>query len=234
MHQGWPICQDGAVNAARVLVVEDDEAIRTALAIALALQDWEVRAEAHGREISAIVDDFRPDLAILDVGLPEGPNGLGLARLLRAATDAPILFVTAADSLEERLAGFEAGGDDYVVKPFAVAEVIARARVLLRRAGRLASAVWQVGDLRLDEADRGVARNGVELTLTPTEYQLLLALIRRPGTVITKQQMLGRAWDLPADANVVEVHISALRRKLEAHGPRLIHTVRGAGYVLRQ
>lgn len=224
------------MNRARVLVIEDDGSIRTALAAALAAEDWEVRAEPDGRALPAVVDEFRPDLAIFDVHLPDGPDGLTLARRLRAITDAPVLFLTAADGIDDRLAGFEAGGDDYMVKPFAVAEVIARARVLLRRNGRLASAVWQVGDLRLDESDRSVARAGAPIALTPTEYQLLLALIRRPGTALTKQQLLGRAWDLPeipADANVVEVHVSALRRKLEAHGPRLIHTVRGAGYVLR-
>ena len=220
------------MNPARVLVVEDDATIRTALAAALAGEDWEVRAEPDGRQLAAVLAEFRPDLAIFDVGLPHGPDGLGLARQLREATDAPILFVTAADSLDDRLAGFEAGGDDYVVKPFAVAEIIARARVLLRRAGRLASAVWQVGDLLVDEADHSVVRSGSAVTLTPTEYQLLLALVRRPGTVLSKHQLAGRAWDF-ADVNVVEVHVSALRRKLEAHGPRMIHTIRGAGYVIR-
>lgn len=221
------------VNPARILVVEDDETIRTALTAALEGEGWEVRANADGRDLARLVEEFRPDLAIFDVGLPDGPDGLRLARQFRAATDAPIIFVTAADSIDDRLAGFDAGGDDYVVKPFAVAEVIARSRVLLRRSGRLASAVWQCGDVRLDEADHSVVRNGTTLSLTPTEYQLLLALIRRPGTVVTKHQLLGRAWDFEADANVVEVHMSALRRKLESHGPRVIHTVRGAGYVLR-
>lgn len=224
------------MNRARVLVIEDDGSIRTALTAALTAQDWDVRAEPDGRGLLETVEGFRPDLAIFDVGLPEGPDGLMLARQLREITDAPVLFLTAADALDDRLAGFEAGGDDYMVKPFAVAEVIARARVLLRRNDRLASAVWQVGDLLVDEADRRVARAGVSITLTPTEYQLLLALIRRPGTALSKHQLLGRAWDtpdLPADANIVEVHMSALRRKLEAHGPRMIHTVRGVGYVLR-
>lgn len=221
------------VNPARVLVVEDDATIRTALSAALAGEGWEVRAEPDGRGLAGVLAEFRPDLALFDVGLPDGPDGLGLARQLRAATDAPILFVTAADSLDDRLAGFEAGGDDYVIKPFAVAEVIARARVLLRRAGRLASAVWQAGDLVVDESDHSVVRDGTAIALTPTEYQMLLALIQRPGSVLTKHQLAGRGWEFGADANVVEVHMSALRKKLEQHGPRVIHTVRGAGYVLR-
>ncbi len=221
-------------TTARVLVVEDDEPIRNALEVALKAEGYDTRALPDGRSLDAVAQQFRPDLAILDMRLPIGPDGRGLAKVLRATGDVPILFLTAADSLEERLAGFEAGADDYMVKPFSMAELLARARALLRRSGRLASAVWQFGDLVVDEAARTVVRNGAALDLTPTEYELLAVLIQHPGQVLSKTQLLSTVWGFDAyDTNLIEVHVSALRRKLEAHGPRLVHTVRGVGYVLR-
>lgn len=218
----------------RVLVVEDDTPIRVAVEVSLRGEGYEVLALGDGRHLRSCTEDFRPDLALLDVRLDDGPDGYALARELRGRSGMPILFLTAADAVEDRLAGFDAGGDDYVVKPFSMAELLARVRSLLRRSGRLASASWQVGDLVVDDSDRSVVRAGVRLELTPTEYDLLVVLVRHVGTVLTKTQLLSHVWGFDAyDTNLVEVHTSALRRKLEQTGPRIVHTVRGAGYVLR-
>ena len=218
----------------RVLVVEDDPPIREALDVALRGEGHEVLALADGSRLQASVDDFRPDLALLDVRLGHGPDGYQLARSLRRQSTLPILFLTAADAVGDRLAGFDAGGDDYLIKPFSMAELLARVRSLLKRAGRLSSASWQVGDLVVDDDMRTVVRKGASVDLTYTEYELLSVLVRHVGKVLSKTQLLTHVWGFDAyDANLVEVHMSALRRKLEQSGPRIIHTVRGAGYVLR-
>jgi DNA-binding response OmpR family regulator len=218
----------------RVLVVEDEVAIRTMLEVALRGEGYEVRTEADGRTLEEVFDAFRPDLAVLDVRLPVGPDGYGMARTLRQSSNLPLLFLTAADAVEDRLAGFDAGADDYLIKPFSMAEFLARAQALLRRAGRLSSSSWQIGGLVVDDGARAVCRSGVRLELTRTEYDLLSMLARHVGKVLSKTQLLTSVWGFDAyDANLVEVHMSALRRKLEAQGPRVIHTVRGAGYVLR-
>lgn len=221
-------------GAPRVLVVEDDPALREAVAAGLRQEGYEVRAEQDGTQARAAVQAFRPDLALLDVRMP-GPSGLSVARILRDHDAAlPIIFLTAADTIDDRLAGFDAGGDDYVVKPFALSEVLARVRALLRRSGVLASETWSVGDVVVDEAAHTVTRGGETLDLTRTEFDLLLALGRQSGRVLSKTQLMATVWGFEEfDPNLVEVHISALRRKLEAHGPRLIQTVRGVGYVLR-
>ena len=219
----------------RVLVVEDDDPIRSALEIALKGEDYEVLALRDGTTIGAAADDFRPDLAVLDVRLPVGPDGYGMARALRGRSTLAILFLTAADAVEDRLAGFQAGADDYLIKPFSMAELLARVQALLRRSGRLASSSWQIGDLVVDDGARTVVRGSVPLELTRTEYDLLAMLASHVGKVLSKTQLLTQVWGFDAyDTNLVEVHMSALRRKLEAAGPRLIQTVRGAGYVLRE
>lgn len=224
-----------SANLVRALVVEDDAAIRDAVAIALRDEGYRVCAVATTPAALIEAESFRPDVAIVDIRLPEGPDGVALARRLRQAADLPVVFLTAADSLEDRLAGFAAGGDDYIVKPFSMPELLARVRAVLRRAGRLHSAVWEVADLVVDEAARVVQRAGAEIMLTPTEFELLSTLIRHRGKVLSKTHLLSLLWGYEAyDPNVVEAHVSALRSKLETHGPRLIHTVRGAGYVLRQ
>ena len=218
----------------RILIVEDDETLRDALLIALREEGAIVQGVPDGADIESVLEAFRPDLAVLDVRLPTGPSGIGIAKSIRQQSDLPILFLTAATSIDDRLAGFEAGGDDYLAKPFAMPELIARIQALLRRSGRLTSHVRAVFDLEIDTGARQVRRNGNEIELTRTEFDLLSALAKRPGQVFPKARLLALVWDYEHyDPNVVEVHISALRRKLESHGPRVIQTVRGVGYVLR-
>lgn len=218
----------------RILLVEDDATIRHALSVALRDDGYQVSAESDGTSAIDGVEAFRPDLAILDIRLPPGPDGLAVARALRESRNIPIVFLTAADALEDRLAGFHAGGDDYVVKPFSMAELLARVRAVLRRAGALDSGVWQVHDLVVDESARTAVRGGTVIDLTRTEFDLLALLGRQRGRVLSKRQILTEIWGYEGfQENVVEAHMSALRRKLEGDGDRLIQTVRGAGYVLR-
>ena len=218
----------------RILVIEDDVAVRDAMVASLRAEGHEVLALADGSELDRQVQQFRPDLVVLDVRLPVGPSGLSLGRRLRAGSDVPLVFVTAADALDDRLSGFDVGADDYITKPFSVAELAVRVRALLRRTGSLLSDTWQVGDLVVDEGSRLAHRAGTPVELTRTEFDLLLALGRRRGQTMSKEHLLATVWEFDSyDPNLVEVHVSALRRKLEAHGPRLVHTVRGVGYVLR-
>jgi two-component system, OmpR family, response regulator len=218
----------------RLLVVEDDASLRSAVTAVLDSAGYEVRAVPDGLEVDAVVEAFRPDIAILDVRLPAGPDGFEIGRDLRALLGIPLVFVTAADALEDRLHGFEIGADDYLVKPFAMAELLARVKAVLRRAGRLSSPTWEVRDLMIDEANQLVSRAGTMIELTKTEFDLLCVLAREPGRVFSKLQLLSVVWGFEEFApNLVEVHISALRRKLEVTGPRMIHTERGEGYVIR-
>jgi two-component system, OmpR family, response regulator len=218
---------------ARVLVIEDEAAIRDAVTTALTDTGYLVSGRADGTMLRELAEEFRPDLAILDITLP-GPDGLALARLLRARADLPILFLTARDGLDDRLAGFAAGADDYLVKPFALTELLARVHALMRRSGRLGSVTIEAGDLVLDESARAAWRAGRPLDLTATELRLLAYLLARRGRTISKAELLTQVWGYGSyDPNLVEVRISALRRKLEANGPRIIHTVHGHGYTIR-
>jgi two-component system, OmpR family, response regulator len=219
----------------RILVVEDDAAVRDGLVAGLALADYRVTATPDGTDVAAILEGFRPDAVLLDVYLGAGPDGFEVAQLIRTSSAAPILFLTAADTIGDRLRGFETGADDYIVKPFAIVEVLARIRAVLRRAGRLASPTLEVGDLLIDEKSRTAQRGGVPIDLTVGEFDLLAALARSAGTVLSKSELLVTVWGFSGyDTNLVEVYVSSLRRKLEVGGARLIFTVRGQGYVLRR
>ncbi len=221
-------------RARRVLLVEDDVPLGDALALGLRAEGFEVELHRDGLDIVAAAAAFQPDLAVLDVRLAEGPSGLGVAERLRAVVDLPIVFLTAADGLEDRLAGFRAGADDYLVKPVALAELAVRIRAILRRSGVDDGGPLTVGDLVIDEQARRVLRDGAEVELTRTEFDLLVALARHAGNVLSKAQLLGMVWGFDEyDPNLVEVYVSTLRRKLEANGARTIHTVRGVGYSLR-
>ena len=220
--------------AARILIVEDDEALRRLLELTMQSAGYETLALADGTALEEQAVAFGPDLALLDIWLP-GVNGLVLAKRLRELpAPPPILFLTAAATLEERLEGFAAGGSDYLAKPYSTDELLARVAALLRLAGRQQSGVLKVGDMVIDESSRTVVAAGPPLDLTRTEFDLLVALARSPGHVLTKQQLLAQVWGYDAyDVHLVEVHISALRRKLNAQGKPLIQTVRGVGYVVR-
>jgi DNA-binding response OmpR family regulator len=218
----------------RVLLVEDDEQLQATIAAVLRHDEFRVEAVRDGESALQKALVFRPDVALIDVSLPGTLDGFELARRLRAQTGTPLLFVTAADGIDDRLQGFALGADDYVIKPFLVAELLARIRAVLRRTGRLMSATIQVRDVVVDESGRTALRAGVPLHLTPLEFDLLAVLVRHPGRVLSKRQLLAHVWRFTVlDPNLVEVHMSSLRRKLEAHGPRLIDTERNAGYVIR-
>ena len=218
----------------KVLLVEDDPLTRQVLAGALAGMGHEVHTEPEGQWVDRVAATFRPDIALIDMRLGNAVDCMSVVKRLRVHEDIPVLFLTAASGIEEVIAASEVGGDDYVVKPFMMAELRARMRAVLRRAGRGARPVLQVGDLCVDVAAHAAARSGKPIELTHREFCLLVMLCRHPGIVVSKVQLLTDVWGFEHyDLNVVEVHMSALRRKLEQHGPRLIHTVRGVGYVIR-
>ncbi|MDQ6728363.1 MAG: response regulator transcription factor [Actinomycetota bacterium] len=221
---------------ARVLVVEDDVAVQRLLVALLRHDGHEVRAVGDGLEAIAVALSFRPDLAMIDGGLP-GLDGRSVARRLRQAQEVAILFVTGATSSEDRREGFRAGGDDYVCKPFDPEELSLRVRAILRRTGVVSEDVLHLGedDVVIEGGARRVTRRGAEIMLTEKEYLILLILARRRGTVVARRQLVAELWGYDDDAgdHSLEVHVSALRRKLEAHGARIIHTVRGIGYILR-
>jgi two-component system OmpR family response regulator len=227
---------DGA--PVRVLVVDDEATLAELLSMALRYEGWEVRTAGDGQGALRVAREFRPDAVVLDVMLPD-MGGLEVLRRLRGETpDVPVLFLTARDAVEDRVAGLTAGGDDYVTKPFSLEEVVARLRGLMRRLRWTATrddVLLVVGDLTLDEDSREVRRGGVEISLTATEFELLRFLMRNPRRVLSKAQILDRVWnyDFGGQANVVELYISYLRKKIDAGRPPMIHTMRGAGYVLR-
>ncbi len=222
----------------RVLVVDDEPTIAELLSMALRLEGWQVTIAHTGAAALTQAAKISPDVAVLDVMLPDF-DGLEVLRKIRQRIPAlPVLFLTARDAVEDRIAGLTAGGDDYVTKPFSLEEVVARLRALLRRSGATAaqtSAVLTVGDLALDEDSHEVSRGGTEITLTVTEFELLRYLMRNPRRVLTKAQILDRVWnyDFGGQANVVELYISYLRKKIDAGRDPMIHTMRGAGYVLK-
>lgn len=223
----------------RVLVVDDEATLADLLSMALRYEGWQVRTAGNGMAALSAVRQFQPDAVVLDVMLPDLDGFAVLRRLREVAPTVPVLFLTARDAVEDRVAGLTVGGDDYVTKPFSLEEVIARLRALLRRSGFAIAArqeaVLTVGDLSLDEDSHEVSRGGQLITLTATEFELLRYLMRNPRRVLSKAQILDRVWnyDFGGQANVVELYISYLRKKIDAGRAPMIHTLRGAGYVLK-
>ena len=218
----------------RVLLVDDDPLVREVLAAALVGAGYDVQAEVDGSRIERAVATFVPDIALIDLHLGDGANGITVARRLRGTREIPFVFLTASTGGEDVLAAFEVGGDDYVVKPFVMAELLARMRAVLRRWHRIGRSVLEVGDLIIDLEAHSAVQAGRTIDLTHREFALLAALAQHPGMVLSKLQLLSQVWGFEHyDLNLVEVHVCALRRKLEEHGKRHIHTVRGVGYVLR-
>jgi two-component system, OmpR family, response regulator len=222
----------------RALVVDDEANIAELVAMALRYEGFEVRQAHTGTNAVNLAREFEPDVVVLDMMLPDFDGLEVLRRMRRADAGVPVLFLTARDSVEDRVAGLTAGGDDYVTKPFSLEELVARLRALLRRstAIRMDSVnAITVGDLTLDEDSREVTRAGIEIPLTATEFELLRYLMRNPKRVLSKAQILDRVWnyDFGGQANVVELYISYLRKKIDAGQEPMIHTMRGAGYVLK-
>jgi two-component system OmpR family response regulator len=217
---------DGVVGTdagPRILVVDDEDSITELVSMALRYEGFEVQTAASGYGALEQIDEFRPDLILLDVMLPD-IDGFNVAeRLRRDRRDIPVLFLTARDATEDKIRGLTIGGDDYVTKPFSVAELVARTQAILRRAGKGSSSreLLQLADLEID--------------LTATEYRLLRYLLSNPRRVLTRSQLLDHVWnyDFGGDAGVLETYVSYLRKKIDFTEPHLIHTVRGVGYVLR-
>jgi len=231
-----PRAADG--RSLRVLVVDDETVLSELLTMALRYEGWDVAAAGSGKAALRMVEEFQPDAVVLDIMLPD-MDGLAVLRAMRTVRpDIPVLFLTAKDAVEDRVLGLTAGGDDYVTKPFSIEELAARLRGLMRRVhGKVAARrnVLVVGDLSLDEDSREVYRDGAEIHLTATEFELLRYFMRNPRRVLSKAQILDRVWnyDFGGQANVVELYVSYLRKKIDAGRQPMIHTMRGAGYVLR-
>lgn len=222
----------------KILIVEDDRGVRNSLERALTFEGYDVSTAVDGMEGLDTIRRERPDAVVLDIMMPK-LDGIGVCRRLRAEGDTtPILMLTARHAVGDRVAGLDAGADDYLVKPFALEELLARLRALLRR--RVVDEdeeTLRVADLELDPRTRRVVRNGRDVELTKTEFDLLELLIRNAGIVLTRDVIYERIWgfDFGTTSNSLDVYIGYLRRKTEAGGdPRLIHTVRGVGYVLRE
>ncbi|MGW4947820.1 response regulator transcription factor [Actinoplanes sp. NPDC004185] len=228
-----------AARATRVLVVDDEPNISALLSATLRLVAFDVRVAESGHGALVAIEEFEPDLVVLDVMLPD-LDGVDVARRLRAAGRAtPVLFLTARDAVEDRVAGLTAGADDYVTKPFSLEEVVLRIRAILRRSRPELvpgdAGVLRYADLELDEDAHEVRRAGRLVDLSPTEFNLLKYLLINAGRVVSKAQILDRVWkyDFGGDGRIVESYVYYLRRKIDRAGPPLIHTVRGVGYALR-
>ena len=222
----------------RVLVVDDEKNIAELLAMAMRYEGWDVHTASDGQAAIRAAKDERPDAVVLDIMLPDLDGLKVLERMRENDPHVPVLFLTAKDAVEDRVAGLTAGGDDYVTKPFSLEEIVARVRALMRRTVVVATdaeSVLTVGDLTLDEDSHEVTRGGDEITLTATEYELLRYLMRNPRRVLSKAQILDRVWnyDFGGQANVVELYISYLRKKIDVGREPMIHTLRGAGYMLK-
>ncbi|CAN5504228.1 response regulator transcription factor [soil metagenome] len=226
-------------SAIRAVVVDDEESLTDLLSMALRYEGWDVRLASDGQHAISTIREFRPDVIVLDVMLPDIDGLTVLNRLRSDGIQAPILFLTAKDSVDDRVAGLTVGGDDYVTKPFSLEELVARLRALIRRSALTLSSSedsrLEVGDLVLDEDSYEVFRAGQVVELTATEFELLRYLMRNPRRVLSKAQILDRVWsyDFGGRSSVVEIYISYLRKKIDSLGEPMIHTVRGFGYVLK-
>ena len=223
----------------RALVVDDEESLADLVGMSLRYEGWDVKTAHSVTEALNHAKTFAPDIAVLDIMLPDG-DGLSLMKSLRGFhAGLPVLFLTAKDAVDDRVAGLTAGGDDYVTKPFSLEELVARLRGILRRAGAGVTedehAELRVGDLVLNEDSYEVHRAGVPIELTSTEFELLRYLMRNPKRVLSKANILDRVWDYDfgGKASIVEIYISYLRKKIDTLGTPLIHTVRGVGYIIK-
>ena len=222
--------------APRVLVVDDEENIRFLVESGLALAGMSTMAAEDGRAALAAVAEFKPDLIVLDVMMPELDGFEVLNRLRDSGSKTPVIFLSARDSTDDRVRGLTSGGDDYVVKPFAIAELVARVQLRLQQAGvAQESTVLRCADLELDTEAHRITRAGETIELSPTEYKLLHYLLLNTGRVLSRTQLLDHVWTyhFDGDSSVVDTYISYLRRKLDQVEPKLIHTIRGVGFCLR-
>ncbi len=223
---------------ARLLVVDDEPNILELLSVSLRFSGFEVHTASNGQQAVTLARSLKPDLLVLDVMMPE-LDGFEVVRRLRGeGSRAPVLFLTAKDGTEDKVRGLTLGGDDYVTKPFSLEEVVARIRAVLRRGHAVQQAAGTrlvFADLELDEDSHEVWKAGAPVALSPTEFNLLRYFMQNPGRVLSKAQILDHVWqyDFGGEANVVESYVSYLRRKLDTSEPRLLHTLRGVGYVLR-
>ena len=220
----------------RVLVVDDEENIRFLVESGLGLAGMSTMGANNGRAALDAVASFQPDLIVLDVMMPELDGFEVLKRLRDSGSRIPVIFLSARDSTDDRVKGLTSGGDDYVVKPFAIAELVARVQLRLQQAGKAQeSVVLRCADLELDTEAHRVTRAGAAVDLSPTEYKLLHYLLLNTGRVLSRSQLLEHVWeyDFDGDSSVVDTYISYLRRKLDQHEPKLIHTIRGVGFCLR-
>ncbi len=223
----------------RALVVDDEPALCDILALGLRYEGWKVMTVMTGQDAVRTARAFDPDVIVLDVMLPDLDGHSVLRRIRESGNRVPVLFLTARDALEDRVTGLDAGGDDYVTKPFDLDEVVVRLRGLLRRTAPVVDertgSTLEIDDLVLDEETFEVSRGGVTIDLSPTEFELLRFLMLHPRRVHDKLHILREVWkyDYGGRPSIVDLYISYLRRKLDAHGPPLIHTVRGVGYLLR-
>ena len=226
-----------ATAPTRILVVDDELNITELLTLALRYEGFSVDSAANGRDAITKVGEFKPDLVLLDVMLPDIDGHQVLHRLTESGRKVPTIFLTARDSTEDKIGGLTIGGDDYVTKPFSIEELIARIRAVLRRnsSATATTARLSLGDLELDDDAHEVTRAGQAIDMTPTEYRLLRYLLANSGRVLTRGQLLDHVWeyDFGGDASVLDTYVSYLRKKVDCFDPPLIHTVRGVGYVLR-
>jgi len=222
--------------SARILLVDDEDNLRSMLEAALRHMGFDVTTATNGREALALAGTALPDIIVLDVMMPD-LDGFEVCRRLRSdGVRTPVLFLTARDATEDKVRGLTTGGDDYLVKPFSLEELVARLHAVLRRSGAAGTdAVQRCGDLELDDDAHRVRRAGVDVHLSPTEYNLLRYLMQNSGRVLSKSQILDHVWeyDFGGDGGVVETYIGYLRKKVDNVEPSLIHTIRGVGYTLR-